>query len=144
MAAVLLDTNALVWLLAGEPMTVEALIAIGEAGQAGRLFVSPISAWEAALAIRKSNPARRPDLSGQDAAGWFRAGRALIGARVIPVGQAIALEAARVPGLLGHKDPGDCFILATARIRRLPLVTRDGAIDRMAKSNPGYVAVVAC
>lgn len=125
-------------------MTVESLIAIADARLEDRLFVSPISAWEVALAVRKSNPSRRPNLSGNDAAGWFRAGRAALGARLVPIGQSIALEAARVPALLGHKDPGDCFLLATARVRRLPLVTRDGAIDRLAKANPDYVEVVVC
>jgi len=144
LSAILLDTNALIWLLSGEPMTVESLIAIADAGQTGSLFVSPISAWEAALAVRKANPARRPDLSGQDAAGWFRAGRAALRARLIPIGQSIALEAARVPALLGHKDPGDCFLLATAHVRRLALVTRDSAIDRLATDNPDYVEVLAC
>jgi len=143
-AAALLDTNALIWLLAGEPMTVESLIAIADARQQGRLYVSPISAWEAALAVRKTNPVRRPDLSGLDAAGWFRAGRTALGARLIPIGQSIALEAARVPAHLGHKDPGDCFLLATAHLRRLPLVTRDAAIDRLATDNPDYVEVVVC
>jgi len=143
-SAALLDTNALIWLLAGEAMSIESLIAIADARQQGRLYVSPISAWEAALAVRKANPARRPDLSGRDAAGWFRAGRTALGARLIPIGQGIALEAARVPALLGHKDPGDCFLLATAHVRRLPLVTRDGAIDRLATHNPDYVEVVAC
>ena len=144
MSAALLDTNALVWVLAGEPVTIESLIAIADARQQGRLYVSPISAWEAALAVRKANPARRPDLSGRDAASWFRAGRAALGARLIPIGQGIALEAARVPALLGHKDPGDCFLLATAHVRQLSLVTRDGVIDRLAKDNPDDVEVVAC
>lgn len=144
MAGVLLDTHALIWLFSGEPMTIDALTAIAEARMEDRLFVSPISAWEAGLAVRKTNPARRPNLLGRDAVSWFRAGRAAIGARIAPIGQTIALEASKVPALFGHNDPGDCFILATAKVRRLAIVTRDKAMAKIAGAHRGYVGVVAC
>jgi hypothetical protein len=52
-----------------------ALLAIARAQAARVLYVSPITAWEAALAIRKRNPDTHPNLLGQDAATWFRDGQ---------------------------------------------------------------------
>lgn len=78
---VLLDTNALVWLLSGGTMADAALAAITAAQIVGRLYTSPISAWEAAVAVRKPDPRRRPDLGSQDAAVWFGQALALTGAR---------------------------------------------------------------
>ena len=144
MAGLLLDTNALIWLLSGEPMAEAALFAIAEAQGEKQLFVSPISAWEAALAQQKPNPERRPNLNGADAAEWFRRGRRNIGARLATISQAIALEAARVPAIYGNGDPGDCFLIATARVRQLALVTRDRLIGELADREPGYLAVIRC
>lgn len=144
MKGVLLDTNALIWLLASETLAADALDAITEAQRAGRLYVSPISAWEAALALRKPDPGRRPNLGGQDAATWFRGALALTGARLVPIDRRVALEAAEVPEVYGRGDPGDCFLIATARVRRLPIVTRDGAMRELAAGRPGYLAVIGC
>ena len=125
-------------------MADDSLFAIAEAQAEDRLFISPISAWEAALALQKNNPARRPNLMGQDAATWFRRGRTEIGARVVNVGQKIAVEAAKVPVKFGHSDPGDCYILATARARRLSIITRDGVMAAISAENPNYVTVIPC
>lgn len=144
MAGLLLDTNALIWLLSGDPLAEPALFAIAEAQAANQLYVSPISAWEAALAQQKPNPARRPNLNGLDAATWFRRGRRNIGARLATISQTVALEAARVPAVYGNGDPGDCFLIATARVRRLALVTRDGSIGELVERRPEYLTVVPC
>lgn len=106
----LLDTNALIWFLAAEFMKPEALVAITQAQKAGSLYLSPVPAWEAALALNKANPAKRPNLNGQDAATWFRQACATTGAKIARIGSRIALEAARVPLVSGNGDPGDALI----------------------------------
>lgn len=65
-AGVLLDTHAAIWLLSGEPMSADALEAIAQAQLEGKLFLSPITGWEAALALTKRDG--RPDLGNRDGA----------------------------------------------------------------------------
>jgi PIN domain nuclease of toxin-antitoxin system len=66
MSAVLLDTNAIIWFMARDRLEREALETITAAQSAGGVFVSPMSIWEAALALRKLRS--QPDLGGRDAA----------------------------------------------------------------------------
>jgi PIN domain nuclease of toxin-antitoxin system len=47
-----------------------------------------------------------------------------------------------VPAVYGRGDPGDCFIIATARTKRVPVITRDRAMIDLAE--PAYLAIVAC
>jgi PIN domain nuclease of toxin-antitoxin system len=143
-SGVLLDTHALVWLMAGETMTDAAFDAIIAAQTIGRLHISPISAWEAAVAVRKPDPARRPKLGGQEAAAWFGQALALTGARLASVTRRVAVEAARIPDVYGRGDPGDCFLIATARAMRVPMVTRDGAMCALADGRPDYLSVIPC
>ena len=144
MTRLLLDTNAFNWFLAKQPMEDDALFAIAEAQPANTLFVSPITAWEAALALQKKSQVRRPDLRGQDAATWFREGRKSTGAKLVSIGPRIALEAARVPLACGQRDPGDCYIIATARVGKLTIMTRDRPISDLAAAQPDYLHVVQC
>jgi PIN domain nuclease of toxin-antitoxin system len=143
-SGLLLDTNALIWFVDEAPLEDTALFAIGQAQDQKSLFVSPITAWEAALAIRKPNPARRPNLAGDDAASWFRRARRSTGARLATITSSVALEAARVPAIYGSGDPGDCFIIATARINRLTVVTRNGPVTELADGRPDYLWVIQC
>ena len=66
------------------------------------------------------------------------------GARLVPIHQKIALEAAEVVARTGHKDPGDCFLIATARVRRLPIITRDRVMRELAVADPTYLSVIEC
>ena len=132
----------MIWFLAGEPMEAAALYAIAEAQAANALYVSPITAWEAGLALGK--PSRQPNLSGQDAATWFKSGRKGMGARLIAPGVAVGLEAARVPEIYGNGDPGDCFIIASARVGGHRIVTRDARMRALHRRRPDYLVTVGC
>ena len=47
-----------------------------------------------------------------------------------------------VPDETGHKDPGDCILVATAKVRKVPIVTRDETIIEMARN--GYLNFIRC
>jgi PIN domain nuclease of toxin-antitoxin system len=137
-----MDTNALIWFLNGDYLDTAALVAIVNAQNSNGVFVSPMSAWEAALAVQKLNG--RPNLGGRDAAEWFRSVLKIPGARLIRQGIRIAIEAAKVPAIFDHGDPGDCFLIATAHLKRLPLITRDKRIRDFAEERPEYLRVIRC
>jgi PIN domain nuclease of toxin-antitoxin system len=104
-------------------------------------YVSPITSWELGEATRKRQ--NRPDL-GTDPAAWFRLALRSTGARLAPIKRAIAAEAAVVPDTYGRADPGDWFLIATAWVRGLAIVTRDGPILRLAAAQSAYLAAIPC
>ena len=63
---------------------------------------------------------------------------------MLPIDDAVAAESANVPTLFGYGDPGDCFLIATARVHDLTLVTRDTRILALALREPAYLSVLAC
>ena len=126
------------------PLTDDALIAIGDSQEAGTLLVSPITSWELAVASQKKRVEGRPHL-GEDAPDkWFRAAVAATKSRVVAIQPSIAIEAANVVAETGHKDPGDCFLIATARVRKAALVTRDATIQAIAAARAGYLDLIVC
>lgn len=145
MSGILLDSHALYWLVSGEvELLDEALVAIGENQKAGTLFVSPITAWEIATAARKRRLARRPNLGTDSPERWFREAVGATSARILPIRQRVSLAAARVVTETGHTDPGDCFLIASARVRRIPILTRDEFMQGLCAERPGYLDVIAC
>lgn len=42
----------------------------------------------------------------------------------------------------GHKDPGDCYIIATAKYKKVPIFTKDVIIQNIAST--GDVDVIVC
>ncbi|NKN39514.1 type II toxin-antitoxin system VapC family toxin [Agrobacterium sp. a22-2] len=141
MSGALLDTHALYWLVSGtEQLATDALIAIGRGQRDGNLTVSPITAWEIALAARKTRNA--PGLGDMLASDWFRAALRVTSATIAPINQRTAVEAANVVAATGHRDPGDCYLIATARVRKMAIITRDDAMREMSVS--GYLEVIRC
>jgi PIN domain nuclease of toxin-antitoxin system len=139
----LLDTHALYWLVTTvDTLSEEALIAIAESQTAGTLYVSPITAWELIIASRKPAHRNPPDLGAGTPSKWFSEAVAATGAKIIPIKQRIACEAAAVVADTGHKDPGDCYLIATARLRRVPIITRDTIMQGLA--SPDYLEVIVC
>jgi PIN domain nuclease of toxin-antitoxin system len=144
-AGVLLDSHALFWLVSGEEdLREEALVAIGESQARQELLVSPISSWELSVATQKGRVAGRPHLGDIPPDRWFRQAVALTDAKVVPIRQRIACEAASVVIATGHKDPGDCYLIATCRVKGAVLVTRDATILAIAAADPDYIGVVQC
>lgn len=145
MPGILLDTHALYWLVSGEDaLTEEALVAIGENQQAGSLYVSPITSWELSVATQKNRVVGRPHLGEEPPARWFREAVAVSEAKIIPIKQRISCEAAEIVIATGHRDPGDCFLMATARVRKLTLVTRDTIMQQIAAADPSYLNIIVC
>jgi PIN domain nuclease of toxin-antitoxin system len=141
----LLDTHALYWMVSGEDtLTDQALAEIGLAQSAGNLYVSPMTAWELSVATQKPRQTGRPHLGNSPVDRWFREAIRATRAKIIPIHQKIALEAANAVLATGHKDPGDCFLIATARLKQIPIVTRDSVMRNIAAVDPEYLAVVVC
>jgi len=137
----LFDTHALLWFVRDDPMMQVALDAVRAAQDAGALYASAITAWELGVAdLKRTN---RPEL-GMAPDAWFRRALRLTGAKLATITPSISAEAASVPAIYGRGDPGDCFLIATARVRRLSLLTRDGPMLQLAAARPSYVQVVEC
>ena len=111
----ILDTCALLWLAEGTTLSSAALIKIDEAPI---VYVSAITAFEIALKYRQGRlvlPAEPED--------WFK--RVLVhhNLEMIDISLEIALKSTALPQI--HKDPADRFIIATALLYKLPVVTKD-------------------
>jgi PIN domain nuclease of toxin-antitoxin system len=141
----LLDTHTLYWFVTESvQLDPSALVAISDARAAGQLYVSPMTAWELSVAAQKRPGPGRPNLGDLASRQWFSEAIAIAGAKVTPIRQLIALEAAEVATIYGRKDPGDCFLIATARVKLIPIVTRDSAMRDLARDRPDYLTVIAC
>jgi PIN domain nuclease of toxin-antitoxin system len=137
-----MDTHTLFWMLNGEELSPEARVAITEVQESNQMFISAVTGWEAALAITK--PRRAPDSGGRAADEWFDHVLRLPGARLIGVAKKVAMEAARVPAIAGWNDPFDCLLIATSRVRKIPIITRDTNMCRLFRVQPDYLTVIRC
>ena len=120
----LLDTHILVWARL-DPSELSQrqreLLADIEARE-GRVAISAITLWEIAMMTAKNNlktKASLPSLLRElENSPWIQ---------VLPINAAVAAESVVIRPLL-HTDPADHLIVATARVFRLPLLTRDKRI----------------
>lgn len=112
----LLDTCGLLWLAAGHRrLSAPARRRIDSATLVG---VSAITAWEVGL------KAARGELKlPLEAEEWFEGAIAHHRLQVFEITPRIAFEANRLPW--HHRDPADRFILATARLHHMAVVTAD-------------------
>jgi PIN domain nuclease of toxin-antitoxin system len=122
---ILLDTNVLIALVAGVDLRAEAAAAIRAATPDRAVLVSATTAWEIGLLATRTG--RTAQIFEPDGRNWFAAAVRLPGIRVLPFDDAMALDAAYLPGTF-HRDPADRWLVASARLARVPLVTRDRAI----------------
>jgi PIN domain nuclease of toxin-antitoxin system len=137
MPALLLDTCAMIWLAADEPVAASATAAMDEAYRRDEaVWVSPISAWEIGILAARG----RMTLSTSPQA-WFRKALAQIGVALCVLEPETLIESSFLPGA-PPRDPADRIVIATARALGLQLVTRDRAI--LAYADAGHVAAIPC
>lgn len=136
---ILLDTAAIIAIGAGRRIRQSAVDAIEVAESEARPFsVSAISAWELCMLerLKLTGP-----VIGGDGASFFRLAVKHMALVIIDVDSAVALESRRLPGAL-HQDPADRFIVATARLRDLSVMTSNNAILDYARQ--GHVQAIPC
>lgn len=132
----LLDTHALLWLDSGAPMTRESIAAIDDAAGRGQVLVSPVSAWEIGLLVKKRRI--RLDL---EPLSWFERFLGLPGIRLTPLGVAAAISSSFLDEPF-QGDPADRLLVASARTLPATLITRDARILSYAEA--GHLRALAC
>lgn len=136
---ILLDTVAAMWLIEGRVLKHEARKALRAAEvQATQLAVSAISAWEACLLEKRGETGRS---IGGNGAIWFHSAVRRLGLVVLPIDDRVAIASRRLPDPF-LQDPGDRFVVATARIYDIPIITSDNHI--LAYAALGHVRAIAC
>ena len=82
------------------------------------LYVSSVSLWEIIFKCQIG----KLELS-QPPRNWFEQLKVEYDMKLLPVTEEVAALAAELP--LHHRDPADRFIIATAKINNLPVITTD-------------------
>ena len=116
MAAYLLDTCALVWLANGNDRMPARIRK--ELAAADELYVSSVSAWEISRKLQKGTLILDDDMRTI----WTNLVESYR-LKVLPVTPEIAIVSTELPEI--HKDPADRFIIATAKVGKLKVVTSD-------------------
>ena len=116
----LLDTHIWLWsLLDPQQLSSRARGALTE--PSNTLALSPVSVWEALVLAEKGRVRLQPDPWS-----WIRTALTVRPVHEIPVTFDIAFGSRSIR--LGHDDPADRFIAATAMVHRLTLVTADRSL----------------
>ena len=124
----LLDTH--IWLrylgFSGE-LRPAALPKLHAAAADGRLYLSVISIWETAMLVRDGRLYLQTHINL-----WIREALSKPGLSVLGFSPEIAIDSVNLPEPM-HKDPADRILIASARVQRLTLVTRDAKVLEFAE-----------
>jgi PIN domain nuclease of toxin-antitoxin system len=113
----LLDTHIWVWSTLDRARLTARLTAALE-NPSNQLWLSPISLWEVLTLCQKQKLTLHPNPQA-----WITNALDAVPMREAPITYLVAQETARVQ--LPHRDPADRFLVATARVFDLTLVTAD-------------------
>ena len=117
----LLDTCAMIWCVS-DPDRLSVMAQEAVVNPLARIFVSAISCAEIACLADGGKLDVRPHWRT-----WFNASVAENGWSVLDIDIDTVQEAFSLPGRF-HRDPADRFIVAAARLRRMPVITADRKI----------------
>jgi len=131
-----LDTHVWIWTINGD-QTIKTSVRqkIQSALKRSRVLVSAISVWEVGMLWNKDRIQLQEPLLN-----WVRTALDKSGFSLAPLTDAIAVESVLLPGQF-HNDPADRTIVATARLEKALLLTRDSRIIEYGQS--GHVDVVS-
>ena len=119
----LLDTHIWIWNHL-EPWRISSEVVREMGDPANELWLSPISIWELVLLVEK----KRLELH-HDMGEWVNQSMKELSLQEASFTSAVAHELRFT--LLGYKDPGDRFLVATARVYDLTLITADERLLRI-------------
>ena len=123
MSRPLLDTHAWVWWICGDPrLATREREALDSLSPSERPVLAEISLWEVAMLVERGRLELDMDLER-----WLTVASGPAAVELARVTPAVAAEVARLPEKF-HRDPADRLIVATARVRKLRVLTRDRKI----------------
>ncbi|MGI9214219.1 MAG: type II toxin-antitoxin system VapC family toxin [Gammaproteobacteria bacterium] len=135
MNSIIIDTHIFLWLMEGSSDLKESEIElINKVIHNGQILVPSISIWEIAMLqklgkITLSMPIKY----------WIEQSLNQKGIVIAAFDTEILIESVFLPGNF-HKDPADRMIVATSRIKKVPLLTHDQRI--IDYSNEGYLQII--
>jgi PIN domain nuclease of toxin-antitoxin system len=120
----LLDTHIWLWShVEPERLSKRVAAALGDDGN--QLWLSPITIWEFLLLAERGRLRVR---GGETAADWVKAALSRVPMQDAPLTREVAIRSRSVR--IGHEDPADRFLAATADVYELTLVTSDERVLR--------------
>jgi len=123
--APLLDTHAWIWWVDRDPRLGRSTIeALDRLPSGNRPFLSDISLWEVATLVERRRLSFTIPFEE-----WLAAAAHPKSVSLVPISPRIAVEVASLPSSF-HRDPADRVIVATCRVLRAPLLTKDRLITR--------------
>jgi len=121
MSALILDTCGLIWLVnGGGKLSDKSLNAIKEANI---VYVSAASALEVGCKVALGKLMLPLEVDE-----WYRKALDVHDLVEVPITGEIALLSASLP--LHHRDPADRIIIATSKLKKLPVVTHDSRFNQ--------------
>lgn len=119
---ILLDTHIWIWWVQGDKRLPHSRIQwLTEKTEAG-IGISLISCWEVAKSVENRN-LQLPCSTDQ----WFEHALSYPGIQLLELTVPIILDSTQLPPPF-HRDPADQLIVATARVKGIPLLTADQKI----------------
>lgn len=119
----LLDTHIWLW-IHREPLKLTPDVNQSIADPDNDLWLSPVSIWELIILIEKKRVTLREDMNN-----WVEKSRKELSLREAAFSWEVAQELSTT--LLAHGDPADRFLVATARVYDLALITADERLMRV-------------
>jgi PIN domain nuclease of toxin-antitoxin system len=135
MTGLLLDTCVIIFTSEDRKLRAEARAQL-ENEDDDNIFVSPISAWELGR-LAATGKLRLPI----DPLDYFHAFANKPGLAICDLTPEMLVRSSMLPNFK-HKDPMDCILIATARVKNYTIVTRDRTI--LAYGAEGYVKTLEC
>jgi len=121
----LLDTHAWVWWICGDSrLTAREREELDNLPPPSRPVLAEISLWEVAMLVERGRLELNMELER-----WLAVASSPATVELARVTPAVAAEVARLPSRF-HRDPADRLIVATARVRKLRVLTRDRMITQ--------------
>ncbi len=118
----LLDTHIWLW-SALQPERLSRRIAMTLADSENELFLSPISVWELVILVREGRFRVQPDIET-----WVA--KSISELRLIEAPFTVDVPLAMSSLSFSHADPADQFLVASAKVFDLTLVTADEKLIR--------------
>lgn len=117
----LLDTHFLLW-SQSEPDKLSPTLKEALEADTNEIWLSPITTWEILMLSEKG----RIEIQGGDAVKWMKKILNTLPFKEAPLNHEVAFKSRQIQ--LPHQDPADRFLVATALVYGLKLVTADAKI----------------